>query len=110
MTVQTEIYLADEYGGLRILGVREKTTLFQKNNLASSVENSLRQAIRYNDSALMGEIVAGLLAAAIQGGWQNAPGSYLLKHNGYMIGMGLYAPSGVKSDMTLTVRTTSSIC
>ena len=110
MTIQSEILLAQTYRGFKVLEVHEKSTVFSKQTLNSGIASSLSEAIRTGDEELMGAVLATLSAAMIQGGWDKAPGAYCMKHNGFMIGvLGLYTSNGIKSDLTLTVRTNHSL-
>lgn len=109
MTVQTELQLQETYRGLRVIESSSKQTTFSKRTVGPQIESSLRQAIAANDDEALAAIVAGLVDAAMRGGWGNAPGGYMLKHNGYMIGMGLYTRSGVRADLSFTVRTNGPI-
>lgn len=109
MSFQTEIMLADVNNGLQILETNEKQTIFSKNCIASIHEQKIREAIKNNDSTLMGATVAELYLIANKLGFANMPGGLLLKHNGFMIGRGLITRSGIRSDYTLTIRTETSV-
>ena len=109
MTVETNLLLMKTYSGFQVLEHSSKQTLFSKNTVHPQIESELKRAIADDDDYALGMIVTGLFEAAMEGGWGNAPGAYLLKHNGYMIGNGLYTRNGIKSDLTFTVRTNGYI-
>ena len=109
MTVQTELLLMQTYAGFKVLESNSKQTMFSKNTIPSKLETALRQAIADEDDYTLGAIVAGLFESAMSGGWGNAPGAYLMKHNGYMMGPGLLTRNGIRSDVTFTVRTNGPI-
>lgn len=109
MSIQTEIMLAETNRGLQILEINEKQTLLPKNHIAQIHAEKIRQAILSQDSYLMGEVVVELIAIANQLGFGNMPGGYLLKHNGFMVGRGLLTKNGIRSDLTITVRTPTSL-
>ena len=105
MTIQTELLLVETSEGLGVIEARSKQTMFSKATIHPEAENLLRQAIANEDDALLAATVAFLTQAALEEGWDSAPGAYHLKHNGYMVGVGLPTRSGMRSDITLTVRT-----
>lgn len=109
MTVQTELLLEQTYAGFRVLEHSTKQTMFSKNTIHPELEAELKRAIANKDEYALGAIVAGLFQSAMDGGWGNAPGGYLMKHNGYMMGPGLLTRNGIRADVTFTVRTAGPI-
>ena len=109
MTVETTLLLMKTYYGFQVLEHSTKQTLFSKNTIHPQLEAELKKAITNKDDYALGEIITGLFETAMRGGWGNAPGAYLLKHNGYMMGVGLRTRNGIQSDLTFTVRTNGFI-
>ena len=109
MTVQTELLIVKTSRGFRVIDHNTKQTLFSKNTVGRDIELMLKEAIARNDEAALEYVATGLFGAAMDGGWGNAPAAYLMKHNGYMFGMGLRARNGTVADLTMTVRTDSPI-
>lgn len=109
MTVQTELLLEKTYRGFKVIDHSTKQTLFSKNTVGRDIELMLKDAIARNDETAIEYIATGLFSAAMDGGWGNAPGGYLMKHNGYMFGTGLRARNGTVADLTLTIRTDGPI-
>lgn len=109
MTVQTELLLMKTYSGFQVLEYNTKQTMFSKNTIHPQLEAELKHAIANNDDYTLGMIVSGLFESAMEGGWGNAPAAYLMKHNGYMFGNGLFTRNGIRSDLTFTVRTNGYI-
>ena len=109
MTVQTELLLMQTSGGFTVLESSSKQTMFSKNTIHPQLESELKRASANGDDYTLGSIISGLFEAAMSGGWGNAPGGYLLKHNGYMISPGLLTRNGIRADVTFTVRTNGPI-
>ena len=95
--------------GLQVLEYKTKQTMFSKNTIHPQLEAELKRAIANNDDYTLSMIVLGLFESAMEGGWGNAPAAYLMKHNGYMLGDGLFTRNGIRSDLTFTVRTNGYI-
>ena len=105
MSVESSFLLKEVPDGLMVIGCNEKTTFFSKLECPDDLVDEMQSILWRNNPVEVAGLIAQLMALSMQGGWENAPTAYFLKHHGWT----LMPAMGTAGDIQLVIRSRRSL-
>ena len=110
MTIESTLYIAETISGKRLIDVSSRETFFSKKTINPEVEKEARNIIQHGNQSDFEELILAFQIMQIGDGQNHLLGGTFLKSNGFLVNpIPQMAPSGVKADFTITLRTASPL-